>query len=392
MKKLIIIVLAIVVSYTSVAQEPAVISSDKTGWHKIGETTVDFKKDRDEVVVMGSDRFAALRFKLTDASIDLQDLEVYYESGDKQVIQVRTPIAKGTESRVIDLNGGERSLKKIVFVYKTIPNQRDEKAHVEIWGLKTNEERPGDAKPATTTGDNPGWQKIGERIVDFKKDRDELMVSGTDRFKSIRFKVTDASIVLQDIEVHYENGDKQDIQVRAPISKGSESRALDLNGGDRAIQKIVFVYKTIPNQREERAHLEIWGLKTSEAISGTPKPAVITNDNTGWHKIAETVVDFKKDRDEIVVMGADRFAAIKFKVTDASIELQDLEVYFESGDKQDIQVRTAIARGGESRVIDLNGGERSLKKIVFVYKTVPNQREEKAHLEIWGLKTNAIAK
>jgi hypothetical protein len=67
----------------------------------------------------------------------LLDLEVYYESGDKQDIQVRSPLKAGMESRVIDLNGGERSLKRIVFVYKTLPNQKDEKAHVEIWGLKT---------------------------------------------------------------------------------------------------------------------------------------------------------------------------------------------------------------------------------------------------------------
>jgi len=45
------------------------------------------------------------------------------------------------ESRVIDLNGGERNLKKIVFVYKTLPNRKDEKAHVEIWGLKTNTDK-----------------------------------------------------------------------------------------------------------------------------------------------------------------------------------------------------------------------------------------------------------
>jgi hypothetical protein len=44
----------------------------------------------------------------------------------------------GNESRVINLNGGERSLKKIVFVYKTLPNQNKEKAEVAVWGLKIN--------------------------------------------------------------------------------------------------------------------------------------------------------------------------------------------------------------------------------------------------------------
>ncbi|HET6227039.1 MAG TPA: hypothetical protein VFF27_12210 [Bacteroidia bacterium] len=114
------------------------IISDKSGWHKIGEITADFKKEKEEVIVMGADRFASIRFKVTDAPIDLVSLEVYYESGDKQDVAVNMPVKAPGESRTIDLKGGERALKKIVFVYKTLPNHKDEKSHVEIWGLKTN--------------------------------------------------------------------------------------------------------------------------------------------------------------------------------------------------------------------------------------------------------------
>lgn len=119
----------------------AVMVSDTKGWHKIGETTVSFTKEREEVVVVGSDRFASIKFKVTDAPIQLMDLEVYFESGDKQVIKVNTSIKAPGESRLIEIKGGERDLKKIVFVYKTLPNRKDDKAHVEIWGLKTNTDK-----------------------------------------------------------------------------------------------------------------------------------------------------------------------------------------------------------------------------------------------------------
>ena len=147
MKKIAIIgLLALTAGFgTATAQEKVktdksheLIISDKTGWHKIGELTADFKKGKEEVVVMGADRFASIRFKVTDAPIDLTSLEVYYESGDKQDVKVNSIVKAPGESRTIDLNGGERSLKKIVFVYKTPPNHKDEKSHVEIWGLKTN--------------------------------------------------------------------------------------------------------------------------------------------------------------------------------------------------------------------------------------------------------------
>jgi len=139
-KSLIIMLLVIAGSFgMASAQTPAVMVSDAAGWHKIGEKTVDFKTERDEISVIGSDRFSTIKFKVTEAPINLVSLEVTYESGDKQDVNINQEIKTPGESRTIDLKGGsERSIKKIIFVYKTLPNSKDEKAHVEIWGLKTN--------------------------------------------------------------------------------------------------------------------------------------------------------------------------------------------------------------------------------------------------------------
>ena len=120
------------------AQIPQLITSDKSGWHKIGETKADFIRDRDEISVMGANRFAQIKFKVEEQSIYITSIEVYYESGDKQDIAIDLPLKAPEESRIIDLNGGERNVKKIVFVYKSISNEKGKKAHVEIYGLKTN--------------------------------------------------------------------------------------------------------------------------------------------------------------------------------------------------------------------------------------------------------------
>lgn len=131
----------------------------------------------------------------------------------------------------------------------------------------------------------------------------------------------------------------------------------------------------------------------SFGIASAQIPAVMVSDSAGWHKIGEKTVDFKTERDEISVIGSDRFSTIKFKVTEAAINLVSLEVTYESGDKQDVKINQAIKTPGESRTIDLKGGsERSIKKIIFVYKTLPNSKDEKARVEIWGLKTNAVKK
>jgi hypothetical protein len=139
MKKTMILILLAIAGYgVACAQLPKVITSDKKGWHKIGETSVNFKKETDEIVILVANRFAAIQLKVDDAPIDLISAEAYYESGDKQDLKIMGSIKAPGESDVINLNGGERTLKKIILVYKTIPNYKDKNAHVEIWGLKTN--------------------------------------------------------------------------------------------------------------------------------------------------------------------------------------------------------------------------------------------------------------
>lgn len=143
MKKVLIIIFlaAAGIGNTIMAQQPKIVVSDKTGWHKIGETTVKFDKEKDEIMIMGADKFASLKFKVTDAAIDLISADVYYDNGTSEKIDIHMPLKMSGETKVFNIKGGERDLKKVVLVYKTLPNSKDEKAHVEIWGLKTNADK-----------------------------------------------------------------------------------------------------------------------------------------------------------------------------------------------------------------------------------------------------------
>jgi hypothetical protein len=136
MKKLILALLAVISSATLLAQVPKVMTSSKEGWHKIGTTTVNFSTETDEITVLGADRFKAIKMKVTDAPIHLDSFEIFFESGDSQKVAIRKIIKKAGETKSVTISGGERSIKKVTFVYKTVPNNKDKKAHVELWGLK----------------------------------------------------------------------------------------------------------------------------------------------------------------------------------------------------------------------------------------------------------------
>lgn len=128
-------VLVMALLNTAFAQTPSVMLSDKPGWHKIGEVKADFKTENQSISVMGKDKFQAILLKVTDAPINIMDVQVIYESGKKEDITVKSELKAGAETRKIGLKSSE-GIDKVVFTYRTLPNQKDEKAHVELYGLK----------------------------------------------------------------------------------------------------------------------------------------------------------------------------------------------------------------------------------------------------------------
>lgn len=136
MKKLAILLIAVLSLTKAASQKPVGVSTGQPGWQKIGETTVNFKMDRDEIISLGADRFSFIKFQVKDAPVHLVSAEIHFEGGGKQNVTVGSDIKAPGESRTIQLDGAQ-SLKKVVFIYKTTPNYKDKKAHVELWGLLT---------------------------------------------------------------------------------------------------------------------------------------------------------------------------------------------------------------------------------------------------------------
>ncbi|MBX2874908.1 MAG: DUF2541 family protein [Saprospiraceae bacterium] len=105
---------------------------------------------------------------------------------------------------------------------------------------------------------------------------------------------------------------------------------------------------------------------------------------TKWDKLGQKKVDFRLDKDEIkvtIVQGL--FTAIKLKVKDGPINMHKCVVHFKNGTKQNVNIRKNIPAGGETRVIQLDGGgKRIIKKVVFLYDS--KRPRDKATVALWG--------
>lgn len=104
------------------------------------------------------------------------------------------------------------------------------------------------------------WKSLGVLHVNDRVDRDTLRVGakkGT--FDAIRLRVEVRAVQFHDLKIHFENGDVQDVAIRSVIRRGRYSRVIDLDGGQRAIDKIVFVYDAQTRRRGRGARVEVFG-------------------------------------------------------------------------------------------------------------------------------------
>ena len=106
-------------------------------WQLIGQTHADHAADHDSIIVKGPfDNFRRIKFKVTDAPLNMMHMVVVYDNGQPDKIDVRQNIPKGGESRVIDLKGiGKRSVRRIDFWYDT-KGFLNGKADVTVFGMK----------------------------------------------------------------------------------------------------------------------------------------------------------------------------------------------------------------------------------------------------------------
>ena len=103
-------------------------------WYFLGDKKVGFGVDHD-VIHFGNwkDDVRQIKLKVTDGPLKMYNMKVHFDNGGVQEIELRNRFAQGSESRVIDLDGGLRHLSKIEFWYETKGFARG-RSRVAIWG------------------------------------------------------------------------------------------------------------------------------------------------------------------------------------------------------------------------------------------------------------------
>jgi hypothetical protein len=101
----------------------------------LGEKEVNFLVDRDELVVGPKDgKFRRLRFEVEKNDLEMLKVLVTYGNGKIETVPVRHVFKEGSRSRIIDLSGQRRIIKKITFFYKTVGSLLEGRALIRVYG------------------------------------------------------------------------------------------------------------------------------------------------------------------------------------------------------------------------------------------------------------------
>jgi hypothetical protein len=225
-------------------------------WELLGERSVRFITDRDTISVTSSEgKFSKLKLKVLRNGIELLDVKVIFGDGTSQDLKIRRFIAAGSETRVLDLVGPSRVIRKVELRYRSRA-KHVKRAKVQLWGLQTGASSSAPkSSPPTATGT---WELLGKRTVSFRADRDVIRVSGSEgTFRKIKLKVLNRRIKLLGLKVHFADGSTFDVSVRKTIAAGTETRVIDLPGAARVISKVEMTYSPA-ERRRGKAEVHLW--------------------------------------------------------------------------------------------------------------------------------------
>ncbi|RYY44670.1 MAG: hypothetical protein EOO06_17755 [Chitinophagaceae bacterium] len=130
---LVFVVTALVMSSCSSTRKTVAIEE---GWELIGETKVNFVRDRSSVQVVNSNPYTALRFKVEKKAIRLKSLDIVFQNGDKLAPLVDSDIEPDQFSRDIVLGPEGKSIRSIDFNYRSKGSLLKGRARVLIFAKR----------------------------------------------------------------------------------------------------------------------------------------------------------------------------------------------------------------------------------------------------------------
>ncbi len=134
MKNIILYLGLVLLTVVLSSSTPSVQTKNISQWTKLGSKKVNYRLDKD-VLHIGPKYgvFSKLKLVVSDGNLQVNKMQVEYQNGQTEAIQLKHKFEKKSSTRIIDLNGKRRIIKSVAFSYKT-DNRSRKKAKVTVFG------------------------------------------------------------------------------------------------------------------------------------------------------------------------------------------------------------------------------------------------------------------
>lgn len=225
--------------------------------------------------------------------------------------------------------------------------------------------------PSTASAQLTGghWEKIAERTVNFngKVDVDTIPVgAGAGIYKALQIKVANDDLIVLEMKVLFGNGTTWNAPVnRVIFNKDQRSKIIDLPGDIRIIQAVQFKYADRPGGATAR--LELHGYDTTV-------------------RLGSQTVNGKGDWDSFPVSSSGQYRYLVLNVRNSAMKVEALRITFaDGGAPVTLSGLPQTFSIGQSRVLDLPGNARAIKRIELKYSDLDTSDRRTPLLEIFGV-------
>lgn len=111
---------------------------------------------------------------------------------------------------------------------------------------------------------------------------------------------------------------------------------------------------------------------------------VVAGISDGWIRLGKEKVNARMERDEIRAASKGFVKQVVIEVKGAAVYFESVAVHLGDGEVVDLPIRSIIKAGERTRVIDLPGNARLIRKVVFVHQKLRDSG--KAEVILWGRK------
>ena len=171
------------------------------------------------------------------------------------------------------------------------------------------------------------------------------------------------------------------------MSSAEADSSPETSGDEKLLLKTNYPHRVMKNINKVRKVSFIVLLFFGMIVQAQQVSRPSTGTKGSWKILGTTQANLKNDHDAIFVQGPyDYFRQLKFKVTDAPLNINRMIVRYDDGGlPENIELRSNITQGGESRIIELKGGKRKIKSVEFWYNTKVIL-QGRAKLTLFGIK------